>query len=347
MKKFKQFFEEKIILSAVMCVLLAVVLVTATYGWYALNNTDRAYGLDLKTGGDGGIIVATVSGGEDIMVNDRIDKIKEGDKLIAMISINLKDFDNIKEGEIAPGAWGYRPLYITSLSESIKSYEIKIQFQYNPNKDALASMTPEQLESEKKEVETMLLDHFAFYRKKEVDEEGNVIGFSERLPLYMDEKDHDKVITARGPLTMGKEETAELYWVWNYEIIDIPEFENLTRFPTYGLTSDSDDYENARRLAIRQYDEEDTKLGNYLDDIYFNIFVEGSFETYRESSPNKGYVSTPGTHIVNVPAENDAADTNAQNEDSSETEGIGEGADVDTGNNSGVDTEGGSEGVRD
>lgn len=389
MKKFKQFFEEKIILSAVMCVLLAVVLVTATYGWYALNNTDKAYGLDLKTGGDGGIKVAIVKGGDDIMVAEDIKRIEEDGKIIARIPISLYDlnYENIEKGKIAPGAWGDRTLYITSLSESIRSYTIRVQFEYMPDGDESAGELTDEEKQNAEKVKEMIMDHFTIYQTKTTRKVGDeeIVSFEDPLTLYSIESDQEttgsnqKMVEARGSLQFNVEKPVKLYWVWNYELTDIPEFWELERFSNYKFIDAIDPTDGSVilndvevRKGVRKYDEEDTELGNYLDHIYFNIFVEGNFETYHDSDSNKGYTASPGTRIVNMPAVNNAADTNAQGEDGSgadageesdtyieenpetedteddtETEGVGEGATVDTENNSGVDTEGGSEGVRD
>lgn len=278
MKKIKQVFQEKIILSAVMCVLLAMVLVTATYSWYALNNTDKAYGLDLKTGAAGGLKVAITPGGEDIMADPGLTRIEEDDKVIAIIPINLKDFINIEEDRIAPGAYGPMPFYITSMSESIRSYSIKIQLEYEPE---LSTATEDQ-KQKVKEIESMIRDHFSIYQKKYTDDDG-IVRFSDPLSYYIREK--DAVEAATGPLKFNEEVPVRFYWVWNYELTDIPGYRNLERFPTYGSTeggtddgTGEDTDENVVRKAVRQYDEEDTELGNYLEDIRFNVYIEGSVE---------------------------------------------------------------------
>lgn len=355
MKKFKQFFEEKIILSAVMCVLLAVVLVTSTYGWYALNNTDRLYALDLNVGGTGGLKVAIKPDGDDIMVAKDVRRVVKDDKLIAIIPINLREFTSIEEGKIAPGAYGELPFWITSLSESIRSYEIKVKMVYNPGsgetpyetgwpdnllerfldlltneeKEAIlnglteedeiaifAGYTDEEKEEilnglteevkdslraelagqdeedglteEDKdkiaEIEAMIMDHFTVYKTIYRDEEG-IVRFKDPLGFYI--KETDDVVAAKGSLDYMVEKKDQIYWVWNYEITDIPDYPNLKRFPTYEpeyadtgvITVD----ENTRREAIRLYDEEDTKLGNYLDNVWFMVYIEGSPERYNEN----------------------------------------------------------------
>ena len=289
LEKFKRFFEEKIILSAVMCVLLAVVLITATYTWYTINNSPKMYGLELSTGGAGGLIVAIEPGGPDIMSGEyysqyynRFGKTTQFNgtdgSLTAMIPINLGKFKNIQSEKIAPGAYGPLPFYITSQSPSIKSYAIKVQFEYEPN-DSLSAAEKAKW---KKRVEDMIMDHFTIYQTKYTDKEG-IVRFKDPLTFYLDDQDpdeQDSTISARGNLEFNVEVPVELYWVWNYEITDIPEYWKLERFnKDYDLRVDKNGKainEVSTRSAVRKYDEEDTELGNYLDDIWFNVYIEGN-----------------------------------------------------------------------
>lgn len=364
MKKFKQFFEEKIILSAVMCILLAVVLVTATYGWYALNNTDRAYGLDLKTGGEGGFIVAIEPNGPDIMSGEYYNKYynrfgkttqfndKDGN-LIAKIPINLGEFENIEPEKIAPGAYGPLPFYITSLSESIKSYTIKVQFEYKPDRDENAGELTEEEKKKAEYVESMIMDHFTIYQKKYTDKEG-IVRFSDPLTFYLKETDQD-VIAARGALQMGVEVPVEIYWVWNYELTDIPDYEKLERFKNYDLSRDENGNAinvSETRRAVRKYDEEDTELGNYLDHIWFNVYIEGGLDVYHAVEPimqsdEAEPVAQPGIDnpitqpaVAQPAAQPDAVEPEMQSgEDNPGTQTGGDDSDV--------DNEGSLEGVRD
>lgn len=273
-----------------MCVLLAVVLITATYAWYVLYVTPKAYGLKLSTGGGGGLKVAVEPGGPDIMSDEYYNRYysrfgkttqfyEEDGNLIATIPINLKDFENIEEGKIAPGAYGKLPFYITSMSSNIRSYEIKVQFEYKPNENATADMDAEEKAEWVKYVENMITDHFTIYQKQYIDDEG-VVRFKTPLTFYKTEK--DRVISAKGNLPLNEEVKHELYWVWNYELTDIDNYWTLERFnKEYGTALGVDKNgkpinEIVTRKAIRQYDEEDTELGNYLEDIWFNVYIVGS-----------------------------------------------------------------------
>ena len=255
MKKIRQFFQEKILLSAVMCILLAVVLVSATYGWYALNDSSRTYGLDLKTGGTGGIKVAITPGGDDIMTAGYLPKVTVNDKEYAVVPVKLSNFENIQEQMIAPGAYNPMTFYITSLSPSIKSYSIKVQLEYKPS----AKIT----EQQKQKIEAIIRDHITVYQ--EMHMENGVPKFTGPLTYY--EKVKDDVTEAQGPLKYEEEVPATIYWVWNYEVTDIPNYKTIPRFAGLDVHD-----------AVRKYDEEDTTLGNYIDGIYFNVSIEGSPE---------------------------------------------------------------------
>lgn len=255
MDKLRRFFQEKVILSAVMCILLAVVLVSATYGWYAVKNSTKAYGLELKTGGTGEIEVRVKpkkDGGVDIMSDEYTPKGQNG---IPIISINLKDFENIENGKIAPGAYGEMPFYITSLSENVRSYIIKVQMEYKPLEKA--NVTEEQIE----QIESMIDNHIMVYQEKVTSSEG-IVSFEQPLTYY--DKESDNVTAATGALKYKEEIPAILYWVWNYEVTDVPNYTGIDRFSGLDVQS-----------AVRKYDEEDTILGNCIDDIWFNVYIEG------------------------------------------------------------------------
>lgn len=272
MKKFRQFFQEKIILGAVMCLLLAAVSVAATYGWYAVNNSAKAYGLELQAGGTGGtgdIKVAVVSGGPDIMSDSFTQiELKDGKKA-AQVSFPPTEFTNVEKDKIAPGAYGEVKFYITAMAENVHSYAIKVQLQYKPDETGLT--TEQQAKIEK--IKEIIGDHITVYKTQYRDTNG-VVKFKEPLTYYQGNPESQNDGTAAtGALESGQEKEATLYWVWNYELTDIPDYQNISRFFPDGSTDEA-----AKWKAVRQYDEEDTLLGNYLKegDIKLNIYIEGS-----------------------------------------------------------------------
>lgn len=238
-----------------MCVLLAVVLVSTTYGWYAMSNSSRAYGIDLETADwTGGIKVAIEPGGEDIMTAGYLPKVTVDDKEYAIVPIPIKlnEFENIQEQMIAPGAYNPMTFYITSLSKKIESYSIKVQLEYKAS-DKISAQ-------QKQKIEEIIRDHITVYQ--EMYTENGIAKFKTPLPYY--EKVTDKVDGASGRLYYNIEIPVTIYWVWNYEVTDVPKYKTIARF------SEMDE-----RSAIRKYDEEDTTIGNYIDGIYFNVLIEG------------------------------------------------------------------------
>ncbi len=51
-----------------MCILLCIVLFSATTAWYSANNTAVTHGMELAAGSIGGLKVAIEPGGPDIML---------------------------------------------------------------------------------------------------------------------------------------------------------------------------------------------------------------------------------------------------------------------------------------
>ena len=149
----------------------------------------------------------------------------------------------------------YRKKTVNHESESIRSYSIKVQLEYKPS----AGISVVQ----KQKIEEIIKDHITVYQ--EMYMENGIVKF--RYPLTYYDKVSDDVEEAKGALKFNKEVPATIYWVWNYEITDVPGYANIPRFA--GLDT---------RSAIRKYDEEDTVLGNYIDGIYFNVSIEGSPE---------------------------------------------------------------------
>lgn len=256
MKRYKGIFREKIILSIVMCILLSLVLVSATVAWYAYNNQASAYGMELKTDGLGGIKVALEPGGEDIMLLE--EKTEQG---VPIIPIMLTDLNNVKEQMIAPGAYGPITFYITALGNNVTTYSIKVKMVYEEEQGTEEHLTAPQ----RAQLEELMNQHITVYTHKELvssQEGGGSWGkFSNPLEYYTNDKATDGTAMT-GPLKFNEEVKAELYWVWNYEYTDIPEYE----------TGGS---EEELKKKIRQYDEEDTMLGNYIDNISFHIYIEG------------------------------------------------------------------------
>lgn len=255
MKKIKKLFQEKIILSFVMCLLLAAVLFSATTAWYASSNTASAHGMTAATGSIGGLKVAIEPGGPDLMMLPEVNE--EG---IPVIPIKLTDLNNIKEQMIAPGSYGPMTFYITSLGETITGYSIKVKLFYKEEEAAENRLSP----AEQEKIRKLMEEHIRVYTDMETvsgeGSQGRWGRFAGPLEYYTDDEASDGS-AAEGELIFDTEIKAEIYWVWNYEYTDIPGNGNLP--------------EEERREKIREYDEEDTMLGNYINNIWFDVYITG------------------------------------------------------------------------
>lgn len=258
MKKF-----EKVILSFVMCVLLTLVLVSATTAWYASNKAASVYGMELAADGIGGIKVALEPGGKDISQLE--DKTELG---VPIIPIMLTELNNVKEDMIAPGAYGPMTFYITALGNNVTEYSIKVKMVYEEAPGAENHLNTEQ----RAKLEELMNQHITVYTQKDVisgqTNEGQWGKFSKPLEYYTDDMATDGIAMI-GPLKFQEEVKAELYWVWNYEYTDIPGNE------TAGSEAEL-------RKLIRQYDEEDTMLGNYIENIAFHVYITGNTAEEKE-----------------------------------------------------------------
>lgn len=255
MKRLKGLFQEKIILSFVMFLLLCVVLFSATTAWYSANNTAVMSGMEIGAGGIGGLKVAIEPGGPDIMMLPEVNE--DG---IPVIPVKLTDLNNVKEQMIAPGSYGPMTFYITSLGETVTGYSIKVKLSYREEEEAGDKLSPEQREK----IKELMERHISVYTEMETVSSENGQGrwgkFSDPLEYYM-AADAEDGTAATGELVFNTEVKAEIYWVWNYEYSDIPGNENLP--------------EEELQKKIREYDEEDTMLGNYIDHIWFDVYITG------------------------------------------------------------------------
>ncbi len=255
MKKCEKIFQEKIILSFVMCILLCIVLFSATTAWYSANNTAVTHGMELAAGSIGGLKVAIEPGGPDIMLLPEVNE--EG---IPVIPIKLTDLNNVKEQMIAPGAYGPMAFYITSLGETVTGYSIKVKLSYKEEDEAEDKLSPE----EREKIKELMEKHISVYTDMEIVSSENGQGswgkFSHPLEYYTNAETDDGT-AATGDLVYNTEIKAEIYWAWNYEYTDMPGSEDLP--------------EDILREKIREYDEEDTLLGNYIDNIWFDVYITG------------------------------------------------------------------------
>ena len=179
---------------------------------------------------------------------------------IPVIPIKLTDLNNVKEQMIAPGAYGPMAFYITSLGETVTGYSIKVKLSYKEEDEAEDKLSPE----EREKIRELMEKHISVYTDMEIVSSENGQGswgkFSHPLEYYTNAETDDGT-AATGDLVYNTEIKAEIYWAWNYEYTDMPGSEDLP--------------EDILREKIREYDEEDTLLGNYIDNIWFDVYITG------------------------------------------------------------------------
>lgn len=243
--RLRKLFSEKIVVSIVTCILLVMVLVAATTAWYTSSQNAAVYGLTLKTGGIGGIKVAVEPGGPDI--DTFTEKTAEG---VPIIPLKLLEFENIQSKKIAPGFYSPIDFYITPLAATVKNYEIKVKLSVKQADGTASSLTTEQLTK----LESYVNQHIRVYTTKTGEIFSNPLTYYATSPTSASDG-----TAARGPLNTG-ENHVTLYWYWAYEYSDLPEVSGNAVTPE----------------QIRKYDEEDTMIGNYIDNIYFDFYLVGT-----------------------------------------------------------------------
>ncbi|WP_167954754.1 hypothetical protein [Anaerosporobacter faecicola] len=151
------------------------------------------------------------------------------------INLNVGTFTNVATGKLAPGTSGHFSLFITSNSDVTTGYQIGI------DKSLLTLIIPAgEGHDTDMDYSDLLKKHFQFYTTNELGEK-----------TYITE-----AVLAEGNLEIGVEKEVVLYWEWPYEA-DVSEL---------GTQEEKD-------AAIKQYDEEDTFIGENKQYIAGGITV--------------------------------------------------------------------------
>lgn len=232
----KQEKKMKILMLMSMVSAICVVLFTVTYAWFTENDRASVYGPELTTGGTGELKVEIAVEGG----NGRME-MANVDESNAVIDMGLEDLANIEPNKIGPGAFGEVHFYITSDITSFDGYTISV----TPNYKVVAGNGDEVIKLAK--------EHIKFYGIKtddgyseEIpyrDEDGIMVGLSGKLE-YVDETDNETEVI--------------MYWYWPYEYEDVPDKTSISAKNT------------------REYDIQDTMIGNYIESIGFTFEVEGN-----------------------------------------------------------------------
>lgn len=161
------------------------------------------------------------------------------DESKAIIDMGLTQLANIEEGKIGPGAFGEVHIYISSESAACTGYNISVTPKY------------QFVGKEDKAILKLVQEHIKFYAKK------NGESYSEEI-VYREEDAPMEGLA--GELVEGEETDVVLYWYWPYEYTDVPD-------PSVISAKD-----------IREYDLQDTMIGNSIESIGFTFEVEGNMD---------------------------------------------------------------------
>lgn len=155
----------------------------------------------------------------------------------AVIDMGLQDLANIEKNKLGPGAFGEVRFYITSDATSFDGYTISV----TPNYKVVGGNSAEVIKLAK--------EHIKFYGVKTND------SYSGEIPY----RTADGVMVGfDGKLNAEAETEVILYWYWPYEYQDVPDKTNISAKNT------------------REYDLQDTMIGNYIESIGFTFEVEGN-----------------------------------------------------------------------
>lgn len=279
---------EKLVISICMLLVVSFALVTATYAWYA--GTDPtildALNLTLDDKGDLKVEIVLESG-------ERMD-MSQVDASGASIDLALSKIINIEENKLGPGAFGEVHIFVSSRSATYTSYNIKII----PNCDLIEDGDEDALDLAKEHIRFYAAKTDAGYEQlipyaemvsglnlmpesgtkeentEEIDAE-SVVAMAisleesgELIPQNEDETQESLIqtkavptVTAEGitgVITLGEETEIVLYWYWPYEYDDVPDKTQISA------------------QNEREYDLNDTVIGNYIQSIGFTFVVEGN-----------------------------------------------------------------------
>ena len=246
----------KLVISICMLIAVSFALVTATYAWYAGTDPTILEALTLTADDKGDLKVEIL-----LESGERMD-MSQVDANGASIDLALSKLINIEENKLGPGAFGQVHIFISSRSATYTSYDIKII----PNCDLV--------ENGDEEVLSLAKEHICFYAVKTEEGYEQLIPYAQMTAtqdvLEEDTTESDVVAVAisveedeltadgiTGTIEDGEETEVVLYWYWPYEYEDVPDKTKIS------ATNE------------REYDLQDTVIGNYIQSIGFTFVVEG------------------------------------------------------------------------
>lgn len=220
---------EEILSSCIMCIVSGLVLVGFTIAWYTNNNLPAVTGMEMQAGEMVSVRVALETGGEDILE-------LTGDQRYA--EMGIQEFTNAESGELAPGVYGQVRFYITPEGSNVKACNIFPTLRITRDGTYWYPILEGDGEGSVSDVEMTTLQE--------------LYGIAEtHISLYSDAA-MEMPVTEEAPYQLTwsdgstEEKVATIYWKWHYECPD---------------SEEPDD--------IRQYDEEDMRLGYNVSGMKF------------------------------------------------------------------------------
>ena len=249
--------KEDFITTFVMLAVCTMMLVGVTIAWYtAVHDKPTVTSMEMEAEETGDIKIALKAGGddiEDLKMNDIV-----GDEYVV---IGLEKLTNIEDGKMAPGAFGEVKFWVTPLKKDVEKCQIIPSVVLNledcMDEDSNAEEGSADDESEnngssdgeaESDIEGLVNEHIAFFSDPSMTEKYRI---TEIKPAeYKLEWNQDK--------DNGSEKEITIYWQWYYE---------------YPFNKNGDDAlsVSAKEEKIRQYDLEDTKIGNEVDKMSFHF----------------------------------------------------------------------------
>lgn len=218
-------------------IVLLIMLVAATVAWYVLSNSASIENFSSKMS-EWDFIVSKTSNGEAINENDTFE-------------LNIANFNNVENGKMAPGTYGYITLYIRA-SSLVTGYAISLDdtnltFKV-PNTVDLAtegvtlSNSTNNVESDNSTIDCteLISKHFKFYSDEECTKEIT--------------KDSPYI----GILQPNVEQPVKIYWKWLYN-------------GTASAESITDEAE--KETFMTNWDNEDNFILKYKEHIQGNVKV--------------------------------------------------------------------------
>lgn len=246
-------------------IVFAIVLLLgagAAFAWYIINSEAGVNGLEFGVDSAEGIVVKMKVENNGKSSGDKVlmEQINRDGKII---DIGLVKLTNIEEGMLAPGAFGEIHFYISTSSPYYNGFsiDIKPEYKFIDGMEDIKTvkngvLTPVITEEELADI---IDRHLLYFTERSVDVNTGRVTYSGRVEY---DAATASFVNAEGTLTPNQEKEFVIYWCWPYEYTDYLAAKGLS---SVGVTEDD----------IRNYDLEDTKMGNYIESISLNFTVTG------------------------------------------------------------------------